>query len=81
MSTNLASAAEVIGVMVLVGNFGLQIATFLRQGEEIKAANKRAQTLDQVHNLVNSQSEELKTALKTIAHTEGVAEGVASAKK
>lgn len=89
---NYTGISAVIGAvsafLTIGGTFVMQLLTFMRQGQQLKitreltsVAVKTAAQTTETHELVNSQSEELKTALKTIARNEGIAEGKAEVVK
>jgi hypothetical protein len=58
-------------LLTVVGSLGIQIFNLIRSG-------KRDQKIAEVHDLVNGQSEVLKTAVKAVAFAEGKEAGIAS---
>jgi len=63
-------------VLASVGGITLQILTFMRQGQMMRAAVSRDAKIDEVHDLVNGASLALNAALIKVAHNEGEKAGV-----
>ena len=79
---NYIGIAAVIGALgaflTIVGNFVMSLLTFMQNRELMVVTKNQNSKIEQVHVLVNSQSEELKAALTKVSFAEGKDAGVAA---
>lgn len=72
---DLGGIAAIIGaiaaLITVVGSFVMQVLTFARQGQLMAAGAARDGKLAEVHDLVNSQSEKLNEAIRSVAFAAG----------